>query len=109
MTPGLFGRALVVVAQRRGPAGLHRLLLARVRSHHGAAAIFRRARDPGRRPPEDRLRPGHPDHRRGPALQTRLLQADPPARRLAGGTLYGPRPLNPPALAAPRGRRNTPP
>ncbi len=53
---------------RRG-ADVDRLLLPGVRHHRRAAAVLRRARHPGRRPPEDRQRPRHPDRRRRAALQ----------------------------------------
>ena len=40
-----------------GAPGLDRLLQPRVRHHRGAAAVLRRPRHPGRRPPQVRLRP----------------------------------------------------
>ena len=75
--------------RRHGPA---RLRLARVRHHLGAAAVLRRPRHPGRRPPQDRERPRRTADRSWPALPARLL---PPAvlpRGLAAGDLPGARP-----------------
>ena len=81
---------------------LHRLLLARVRHHRGAAAVLRRPRHPGRRPPEGGLGPGRAADRRGPALPGRLLQAVAVPRRLAAGDLPRPGPGRPAADPAAR-------
>ena len=89
---------------RRRP-GRDRLLLAGVRHHRGAAAVLRRPRHPGRRPPEGRQRPRRTDHRRRPALPARLLQAVALPRGLAAGDLPGPRPRRAADLAAARGER----
>ena len=97
---------------RRGPAGRgrrpagDRLLQPRVRHHRGAAAVLRRPRHPGRRPPQDGLRPRRADRRRRAVLQDRLLQAEPQPRRLAAGDLPGARPRRPAAQPAARGRRH---
>ena len=66
-------------------AARDRLLLPGVRHHRGAAAVLRRPRHPGRRPPQDRQRPRRADHRRRPALPARLLPAVAVPRRLAAG------------------------
>ena len=84
----------------------HRLLQPGVRHHRGAPAVLRRPRHPGRRPPQDGLRPRRPDRRRGAVLQDRLLQAEPEPGRLAAGDLPGPRPGRPAHLPAPRGGRH---
>ena len=60
---------------RRRRAARDRLLLGGVRHHRRAAAVLRRPRHPGRRPPQGRLRPRRADRRGGPVLQDRLLQA----------------------------------
>ena len=69
----------------RGPRR-DRLLLAGVRAQRGAAPVLRRARHPGRRPPQGRQRSRRPDRRHRALLPQRLL---PPAahggRRPAGG------------------------
>jgi starch phosphorylase len=83
----------------------HRVLLAGVRHHRGAAAVLRRPRHPRRRPPQGRQRPRRADHRRRPALPQRLLPAVAVARRLAAGDLPGARPARPADHAAARGRR----
>ena len=104
-------RPLVPAAGRRrrpAPRG-DRLLLPGVRHHRGAAAVLRRPRHPGRRPPQGRQRPRRADHRRRPALPARLLPAVAVPRRLAAGDLPGPRPRRPAALAAARGRRRRAP
>ena len=61
------------VGQLADAPGGDRLLLARVRHHRGAAAVLRRPRHPGRRPPEGRQRPRRAADRRRPALPARLL------------------------------------
>ena len=102
--------AAVVPEVGRGGRGrcprLDRLLLPRVRHHRGAAAVLRRPRHPGRRPPQVRLRPRRADRRCRPLLQDRLLQAVAQPRRLAAGELPGPRPGRPAAGPAARGRRH---
>ena len=99
-------RPLVPEEGRRRRTQGDRLLLARVRHHLGAAAVLRRPRHPGRRPPQDRERPRRPADRRRAALPARLL---PPAvlpRGLAAGDLPGARPRRAADHAASRGRRN---
>ena len=86
-------------------AARDRLLLPGVRHHRGAAAVLRRPRHPGRRPPQDRQRPRRPDHRRRAALPARLLPPVAVPRRLAAGDLPGPRPRRAADRAAARGRR----
>ena len=56
-------------------AARDRLLLPGVRHHRRAPAVLRRSRHPGRRPPQDRQRPGRPDHRCRPALPARATSA----------------------------------
>ena len=83
------------------------LLLARVRRHRGAAAVLRRARHPGRRPPEGRQRPGRAADRRGPAVPARVLHSVAVGRGLAGRALPGQRPQRAAAdasCATPAGR-----
>ena len=77
--------ALVPGARARTRPTRDRLLLARVRHHRGPAAVLRRPRHPGRRPPQGGQRPGRPAHRRRPALPRRLLPPVAVARRLAAG------------------------
>ena len=100
-------RPLVPAPARRGRrrSGRDRLLLAGVRHHRRAAAVLRRPRHPGRRPPQGRQRPRRADHRRRPALPARLLQAVAVPRGLAAGELPGPRPRRAADLAAARGER----
>ena len=89
-----------------GAAERDRLLLARVRHHRRAPAVFGRPRHPGGRPPEVGQRPRRPDHRRRPALPARVLHPVAVGRRLAGGALSGRRPQRPAAHpAAVSGRR----
>ena len=71
----------------------------------GAAAVLRRPRHPGRRPPQGVLRPRHPAGGRRPVLPPRLLQAGARPRRLAAGELPRPRPRRAAADRAPRARR----
>ena len=96
--------ALVPVAGGRG-AGEHRLLLRGVRHHRGAAAVLRRPRHPGRRPPQGRLRPRRAADRRRAALPRRLLHPGPVGRRLAARALPVAGPARPAAEAAARARR----
>ena len=101
VVPGLRGR-------EPGRAEGHRLLLARVRHHRGAAAVLRRAGHPGRRPPEGGQRPRRADHRRRPALPAGLLPPVVERGRLAAGALPAPRPQCAAADAAARRRRPGP-
>ncbi len=65
-------RPLVPAAlQAADGAAVDRLLLPGVRHHQRAAAVLRRPRHPGRRPPQDRQRPRRPDRRRRAALPAR--------------------------------------
>ena len=70
------GRALVPAA-RPAPTRPRRiaLLLARVRHHRRAAAVLRRPRHPGRRPPQGRQRPRRAARRRGAALPARATSS----------------------------------
>ncbi len=92
-------RPALVPGRRRGrgtaPGG-HRLLLARVRHHRGAAAVFRRPRHPGRRPPQGRQRSRRAADRGGPALPARVLHPVAVGRGLAERAL----PLQRPGRAA---------
>ena len=75
-------------ARRRpaGPAG--RLLLGRVRPARVAADLLRRPGRPGRRPPQERLGPGHPAGRHRAVLRPGLLPPAARRRRLAAGRLH---------------------
>ena len=66
-----------------------RVLLARVRHHRRAAAVLRRPRHPGRRPPQVGQRPGRAADRGRPAVPARLLHPVPVGRRLAARELSG--------------------
>lgn len=96
------------VARRRlGPAARRdRVLLARVRHRRRAAAVLRRARHPGRRPPEGRQRPRRATGRRRPVLPARLLPAVALPGRLAAGALPAARPGRAGRLPAPRAGRH---
>ena len=85
-------RALVRPQGRRRGADPDRLLLPGVRHHRRAAAVLRRPRHPGRRPPQGRQRPRRPAGRRRPALPRRLLQAVALARGLAARAVPRARP-----------------
>ena len=66
-----------------------------VRDRGGAPAVQRRPRHPGRRSPEERVRPRRAHRRRRPVLPRRLLPPGDLARGLAGGELSGARPRRP--------------
>ncbi len=82
-------------ASRRATPRHDRLLLAGVRDRGGASAVQRRPRHPGRRSPEERIRPRRADRRRRAVLPRRLLPPGDLARGLAGGELSGARPRRP--------------
>ena len=65
-------------ARRRAAGAAGRVLLGRVRPARIAADLFRRPGHPGRRPHQERLRPGRPPGRHGAVLRPGLF---PPAPR----------------------------
>ena len=78
----------------------------------GAAAVLRRARHPGRRPPQGQQRPGRAADRRRPAVPARVLHPVAVRGRLAGRALPGRRPERPaadPAAGWPRRHRRAGP
>ena len=84
------GRAALVPDRARGrldDARSRRLLLDGVRRHRGAAELLRRARRPGRRPPQGRVRPRRAADRRRSAVPLGLLPPVAVARRLAARAL----------------------
>ena len=64
-----------------------RVLLGRVRPAREPADLLRRPRRPGRRPPQERQRPGRPADRHRPALRPGLLPPDARRQRLAAGDI----------------------
>ena len=85
---------------RRQPAAAGGLLLAGVRHRRGAAAVLRRPRGAGRRPPEGVERPRRPARRRRALLPLGLLQ--PAAHRRRHGSRSGSPTLDPDAMALTR-------
>ena len=80
-----------------------RLPVARVRRQRRAAAVLRRPRRAGRRPPEGGLRPGRADRRGRPLLPQRLLPPAPDGVGRAARDVRRARPRR--AADATRGRR----
>ena len=100
------GRRAVVQPQgRRRGAHADRLLLPGVRHHRRAAAVLRRPRHPGRRPPQGGQRPRRTPGRRRPAVPRGLLQAVPVARGLAAREVPRARSRRAADLAAAGGER----
>ena len=110
------GRAAGCLPRRRplvpAPGGReaerHRVLLAGVRCRRLAPPVLRRSRHPGRRPPQERLRPRRAAHRRRPVLPGRLLPPVDRRRRLAARELPAARPVRSRPDTAARCRRVRP-
>ena len=87
------------------PVAAGRLLLGRVRAAREPADLLGGPRRPGRRPPQERQRPGHPPDRHRPALRPGLLPPDARRQRLAAGALPQRQPRPPADRAGARARR----
>ena len=98
-------RAAVVPGPGRRPRG-DRVLQPGVRHHRGAAAVLRRPRHPRRRPPQGRVRPRRPHHRRRAAVPGGVLHPVAVGRRLAARAVPVGRPVRAAADAAHRRRRH---